>query len=447
LLNKELLGIYLEKDRLQYAFIRKGILGLTPSAPFPGMEPFGEITGSAYSSLKIFLKKISDRNRYNIYLALPRDLFFVREARLPSMMTEDALVSVQNSLSMYCHLLLDEIYYDIHLSRLRDGINALIFYAPRRKIDPYLAVFRETGMKRFLKALFPLSFGIHAWLDIQRYSYPLGLILPTEDKGSEIALYGKEGFLYSAICPPSEGNSDEVSFLANVSAGTESLEGRIFYLNPSGEPVLSPPLKNRLGRVPLITQNMGIAALSPALFGKQEISLDGTPTRLKQFQPAKVVIPLFLALFLGLSFLTWHVNKQTSLKSEQLLVLKEQVRQLKKQIEPLRKDLELLEKSSQFIKDIDDYMASRPKLYTTINKLAELVPEGTWFSYFSFKKGRITLKGTGGDALKVVERLRKSGLFDQVKLMGSVSRTGEGKEKFGLNLKVKEVGDQENPSS
>lgn len=421
------------------------MLGLTTTAPFPGMEPFGKVLGSGHSFLKTFLERISGRKGYSIYLALPRDLFFARNIQLPPIFIGDALLSVQNNLVKYCHLPLDEVYYDVHFSGIKNGINALIFYASRRKIDPYLQAFEEAGVRSYLKGLFPLSFGIHAWLDIQRYTYPLGLIMPIQDETFELALYGKEGFLYSGISPRSSNNPDEVSFPGNLSAGRADLKGKIFWLGEGGEPILPLPPKNRLGKAPLITENMGIAAVSPTLSRKQEISLDGTPTRLKYFRPAKVIIPLVILLVLGMVFLTWQANRRNSTKMKELIALKGQVQELKRQVQPLQKDLEVLKKASQFVENIDSFMASRPNLYTILNKVAELVPSGTWFSNCSFEKGIITLRATSSDALKVLEVLRKSDLFSEVKLIGSVSRGKTGQERFALSVKLKEAIDEQGP--
>ena len=440
--GKGLLGIYVDRDSLQYVFVRKGMFGLTPKAPFPGMEPFGRVAGSGYACLKAFLERISGRTKAGIYLTLPRDLFFARKVQLPPLHVEDALLSVQNNLPKYCHLPLDEIYYDVHFSIMRNGMNALIFYASRRKIAPYLEAFDETRMRPFLKGVFPVSFGIHAWLGIQRYPYPLGLILSVHDNAFEQALYGKEGFLYSAISPRTDNNPGGVSFPVNLEPGSGDLEGNIFWFGDGGGPVLPPPEKNRLGKAPLLAENMGIAAVSPTLSRKQEISLDGTPTRLKYFRPAKVIIPLIIALVLSMSFLTWQASKRNSNKSKEFIALQGQVERLKKRVQPLRDDLEALKKSSQFVSNIDEFMGSRPNLYTLLNRVAELVPEGTWFSNCSFERGTMTLRGTSTDAVKVLETLRKSGLFAQVKLLGSVSRGRTGQERFGLSLELKSSTDE-----
>jgi Tfp pilus assembly protein PilN len=250
-------------------------------------------------------------------------------------------------------------------------------------------------------------------------------------------LYGKEGFLYSAISPRTGNNPGDVSFPLGLSAGSADLEDKIFWFGDGGEPVLPPPEKNRLGKAPLPTENMGIAAVSPTLSRKQEISLDGTPTRLKYFRPAKVIVSLIIVLVLGMGLLTWQASKKNSGKSRELVALQGQVERLKKRIQPLQNDLEVLKRSSQFFNNIDEFMASRPNLYTVLNKVAKLVPDGTWFSNCSFERGTVTLRGTSADAVKVLETLRKSGLFAQVKLIGSVSRGRTGQERFGLSLELK----------
>ena len=72
---REIIGLYLEKDRLQYCCAKKGLLGLSLKSPSPDMEPQGSIEGSDYSCLRKFLEAISPGTRYEIFVALPRGAF------------------------------------------------------------------------------------------------------------------------------------------------------------------------------------------------------------------------------------------------------------------------------------------------------------------------------------------------------------------------------------
>lgn len=447
-LPREIIGLYLEKERLQYVCIKKGMFGLSPKSPGLDMEAYGTINGGEYSSLKKFLKRISPKAKLDIFLTLPRGSFFVRDMKLPPMLLEEAWISVQNNLAVYCHLPLEEIYYDVHLSLSENGgVNALIFYAPRKEIDRFLDIFNETGRRHLLKRVFPLSFGVYLWLRVQGYALPLTLILPPQEGINELAVYGERGFVYSASWPQSEGLDAGQLVLEGARAKMEGKVGRLYFLNCERKPDLPPPENNKLTRLPLLTDNPGAAAIAGAFSRKQQISLDGTPARIKQFRPWHVFLPLCVILVFFLFFLTWRSYREVSAKSEQIRLVKTELQTLENKIKSLESDLEVLEKSRQFFKDIDNYVARKPNLYKVINEIARLMPSGTWFSYVIYEKGKVTLRGTSKDALQVLKLLRRSDLFKQVKLIGSVSRDRFEKERFRLSIELKtDEGVQSNPA-
>ena len=119
--------------------------------------------------------------------------------------------------------------------------------------------------------------------------------------------------------------------------------------------------------------------------------------------------------------------------------MKTQTQQLQQQIRPLEKTRDALKKTKSLSDDIEDFIRLRPRLFTCFNEIARLIPEGTWFSRSSFQGAELTLQGQSKDALKVMESLRTSPLFDQVKLVGSVSRSPSGTEQFSLTIRLKDV--------
>ena len=438
MIKREILGLYLEKELFQYACLRRTLSGWSPKNLGPDLGSSGSIAGPALSSLKEFLKRVSSRKRLHIYLTLPRERFFARDLQLPPMAMEDALVSVQNSLSVYCHLPLDEIYYDIHLCRTSQGnLNALIFYARSKEIDSYLQIFQDAGLRSSLKGLFPVSFGVGAWLKLQRYPMPMGLILSQEGT-YELAVYHIKGCLFSATCPSAEGEKGAKALIATARAKFQDLGERIFYLDKGGIPPLPFPSQNRLGKLPQVTENLGIAAAAPSMASQQQISVDGSPTKLRMFPLGSVVIPFILAIILGVFLLTWHTYRDIATHEQKLGSLKTDVEDLNGQIKPLGQKREALKSTEKFLGDIDSFMRKRPRLSSHINEIARLVPEGTWFSYLSYKEGVVSLRGQSQDALKVLDALRSSGMFKQVKLRGSVSKTRTGTERFSLTVGLKD---------
>ena len=111
---------------------------------------------------------------------------------------------------------------------------------------------------------------------------------------------------------------------------------------------------------------------------------------------------------------------------------------MKKRLSPLEKRHKLGKKAQAMLKDIDDFLKRRPRFYSLLNDMASRIPEGTWFSSLVYRKGKLTLRGQSSDALKVVESLRESEFFSEVKLRGTVNKSHGQVERFGLVLQLKD---------
>ncbi len=357
LVTRDIIGLYLEKEQLQYVCMSMTHEGWAPKSPAPALESSGSIQASAPWSLKQFLEWLTvvplmevptTPRKKAIYLTLPRNSFSARDLQLPPMSMEDALESVKNSLPVNCHLSLEEMYYDIHLCRTIQGnVNALIVYASRKDMDVYLNIFRETDLMDSFRGIFPVSFGIGAWLDMQRYSMPVGLILP-QDNSFELAVYQKGGCLFSGTWPVSEGKDGGEILIAAVKAKFDGLDDNIFHMDNNSAQELPLPSSNYLEQLPLITENMGMAAAAPALAGQQEISVDGTSPRLATFQPLRLLIPLVLFLCLIL-FLLYGKAKWWDLPSlqEKQETLSLEIKELTNKVDPLEQKRKIFRKTNR----------------------------------------------------------------------------------------------------
>ena len=434
---RDIIGLYLERDGLHYCCVRKGMLGLSLTRPGPDLEPQGLIEGSEYSCVRRFLEGISPGIRHEIYLVLPRGSFFVRDMTLPPMDLEEAWVSVENNLAVYCHLPLDQIYHDVLLTQREDStINALVFYAQRNVIDRILDVFSESGKRHLLKWVGPFSMGIYSWLLIQDYSLPLKLILPPQDGSFELDVFSREGLLYSASWPESEGKGASQLVLAGLEERFEDVDGEVYFMGQDGVPGLPPPRDNKLKPLPLLVENPSVAAIAGALSRKRQVSLDGKPSKIRRLRPWHLLLPISIGVFFILVFFTRQTYKGYSAANEQVRLASGEVEKLQQKIAPLESRLEALESSRKFYKDIENYVKGRPDLYKVINEIAALVPEGTWFSHLLYERGSVTVRGTSKDALEVLKLLRKSEMFGQVKLVGSVSRDRFDNERFRIRIEL-----------
>lgn len=441
MISKALIGIYLEKDGLYYCGSVRTLSSWQLAIPGSSLDPSGVIPGPAPATLRELLQRVSPKQGRRIFLALPRSRFFIRDMQLPPVPMEDALTSVQSMLPVICHLPPEDIFYDISFCRMPDGkINAMVIYALRRELQPLLEIFRETGHEKSLTGLFPVSLGIGAWLSRQQYVMPMALVISQEKTPGELAVYHQAGCVYSMVLQNSGTSCEAADAMESVSAKLHLPAGNLYGLERSdGCSVLPDPPRNRLSWLPSVQQNLGVAALSMAMSGRQQIILNGSPPRIQVFHSWKLFVPAIFLLSALLALWVVNLNHAVGIGKQAVSEMKEEVQQLQQKVRPLEKIRDALKKTESLTADIDDFIRLRPRLFSCFNEIARLVPEGTWFSRANLQGADLTLSGQSRDALKFVESLRTSPLFEQVKLVGSVSRAPSGVEQFSLTLRLKDV--------
>jgi len=308
---KEFIGIYLEKDVLHYCGAVRRVSSWQLAIPGASMDPSGILPGPAPTTLREFLQRLSPKPGRRIFLALPRGRFFIRDIQLPPVPMEDALMSVESLLPVTCHLPPGDIFHNVYLCRMPDGrVSALVIYALRREILPVLEIFRETGHEKSLVGLFPISLGIGAWLSLQQYAMPMGLMISQESSAGELAVYQPAGCVYS-IAWQKASHADEASIEMESAAAKFHLPaGRLYRLETSGGcPILPDPAPNRLPWLPSIRENLGVAALSAALSNQQQILLNGGAPRVKLFRLWRLFVPVVLVLSAILSIWAMTMNQ------------------------------------------------------------------------------------------------------------------------------------------
>ncbi len=424
---KEIIGLYAEADGLH-------ILRLTKFFPWSKrvtVKEYSNLKGNGITCLSNFLQKIRYSSNPKFFLALPRDLFFVRNITMPSMPVEDAVASISNSMSIYSHLPVEDIWFDIFVNRVsKQELNVLIYYAVAKDIAPFLNVFRNTGYEKSLNGLFPLSYGVCTWLVLNGYNEKKGVWLEAADRYCELATYNNKGPLKSIIRLKDSSVISQIQMKKELLAEGASLDI---------EDVLTfKDIRNIkiLRQLPSLSANRAVAAVAPCIAGSQNLCVDDKPTRLKLLKPWPLIFFTAIILFMISFFLYTELqkNRDTSLLANQ--EIKQAINELKKEIAPLSKSRTILKKAEGFREDIESFMNDRPLLNSYINEIARVVPKGTWFAHFTYAPETITMQGEATEALKVLEALRGIKMFTSVKLMGSVSRADVNTERFRVDLDI-----------
>lgn len=408
------------------------VRGYTLSPPFPGAAPFDRLQGSA--ALKRFLEQLPPDPGREIFMALSRASVFIREMALPAMPLEDAVASVENSLVIHCHLPPGEIYYDLLiLNAGDDGFSALLVYAARKEMDALLSLFDETGHGNGVRGVIPSSYGIAVLSKVADPSWKgQHRLFRWEQGGLEELCVVKDGMLMASIAAPKDGEDEKKMILSALTERFPEVT-----LPPLDAALLfkdNPPAHSGVKRFPPLSLNRASTALAPTVMGARIISLDETPVKVKVFHPLTYILPFIFLLVGALYYVTNEKRNDLVDSTASLDAVKKEVATLTSKLEPMQETVDRLAKASVFKQDVEAFMVNRPEIYTAIDEIATLVPEGTWFSSLTFSNGQMTLRGRGEDALKVIELLRTSSRFDEVKLKGSVNRRKTGDEHFTVTL-------------
>lgn len=386
--------------------------------------------GTPLKLLEESLLRLNVSKRRSVFLTLPRELFFSRNVRLSGMSLEDAVDSVKNNISIYSHLPAEEIVFDIFFNKNASHnktIELLVYYASRKDIEPYLHLFRKTGHIKSLVSVTPFSFSLCAWSVLNGYARYKGIVIKSGN-ACEFASFTESGPLNSYF-HTDEKADDVCAELAE--AASRNGEFRIQDFQPFEEIENSSKFK----KLPRPEKNMAVAAIAPFLLKLQKFSLDGTPPKLKFFNPAPLRVMLCLACAVSAFYMYDDAKQRMNQQLSQNKKLSDRIEMLENRIKPMEDFRETLKKAEGLRGDVEQFMKSRPDLYRIINEVASLVPEGTWFDHSTYSDGKFTFHGESKKALEVVNALRQSDRFEKVELLGSVNRTNTGIERFRVEIR------------
>lgn len=438
MLKKDVIGIYLEENALYYASARWELKGWVPRRITQTGDSSGSIMGKTLPQLGNFLKGLPSPKTTRFYVGLPRDLFFVRDMNLPLMPIEDALKAAENNLRVSSHLSINEIYYDIKICVTDNKIKAIVVYAPQKVIKPYLLCFKDAGLQKSLKAIFPISFGIGAWLKMDGFPLPFGVRLKQQEN-EELAVFGKDGVLASVVWSSRDSQEDMTQDIAinGVISEFPEISDKVFCYDNENASVFSLLSINKMGAFTDIKKNLAIAAMSSGLCPSQIISIDEKPAKVKVFKPVWVTVPLIIILCIIAYFITDYLKTTVIYKKQEIITLKKDVRSLNNKLKPLEKKKIEEKNAVAFKADVNDFVDTRLDIFSLINSIAQNVPDDTWFTRFTYNNNAFVLNGESPDVLKTVDALRESNLFEQVKMTGTVSRSRSGKERFAMKIILK----------
>jgi len=435
----EILGIFLGEQQLQYTFLKRELNRWSRQEA----TLYSEIGGrSCIERLGSFLGQIKYKRGRRICIALPRNRYYLRDLKFKGLSTEEAENAVRLSIATHVHLPLEDIYFDCWSYQKGQDTHVLVAYAKRIFIDSIIEQVERAGHKKGLFCISPCSLGNDILLrKAASVSFPC-ISLHKEDEYKVVNLHGVEGWQGCHLIRGQE--KDITQEIERI--GFRSKDNDVFFVfgqientflhgktgtDPCSDSTLKPLCGGGKWDIGLSAAALGISAF-PQIAFEQKPRKKPLYLRVNALQLILVGILVLLLLFTGARF--YQLVKISRQYSKNVAMVKA----LEERFAPLRAKLERLQDLKAIEQDMIDFLRERPSLLEILRELAEKTPSDAWIKYFTLRNNVLKVSAEGGSAVSTMEAWRRSNLFVSVKLASPVTKDRQGKERYTVELRLKQ---------
>ncbi len=436
---KEIIGIHLGENSLDYSCLRRTLKGWTRKKP----AIYTEISGrNGLERLQSLLANLKPKRARRICITLPRTRYFLRELSFPGLSPQEAENSVRIAVGIHCHLPKEDIYFDIWPLERNGVTTILLAYARRSVIDPILDILRQTRHRKSLYCICPSGLAGDLFLRSSRQVKFPALSFQQEEKSVVVNLHGKREWEGSHLVRQQDETMDYENTLALLPEDFREIK-QGFQLgpleqDPSGIELRDPcssfeELKIVCGNA---VSDKGLVACFAGTVSYPQISFQDTPRkrpillRINTFQWATAAVVIVLLLLTGFKVLSLYRISSLAAKDQAI------VAKLEKRYQPLKRVSEKIEKVKRLEQDLEDFVREGPPVLDILKELADHTPLDSWIRSCTIRGSVVRVSAEGGSAVETMEAWRKSPLFSDVKLVSPVTKNRQQQERYTVELKL-----------
>lgn len=373
--------------------------------------------------------------RTDIVLSVPKSWVIIKTAEFPATVRENLSDVVAYEMDRLTPFNPDEVYFDYRILSEEEGRLRLLIVAGRTdRLDPYLAAFREKGLR--VAGITTHLVGLEC---LHRYVGSEGetIFFELREKGYEGGLF-RQGAVAASLTGnfQGSGNAEKVDQVLEETAALEADPSRplLFYLADKN-PALRELLKVRLNRPVAFLeetdlrlnlerpQEVSFTALGGLLSflwnkaGGVNLLTRGKRTRVRT--PFWLTIPLVLVLA-ALIGIYWVIPVQ--METRRLALIDKQIAQTKgevKKVETLKKEMEGLNRERDMI---SDFKNARQMTIGFLKELTQIIPKDSWLTRLRISENQINIEGYAPSATLLVPKLEASGYFKKVEFASPTYR-------------------------
>jgi Tfp pilus assembly protein PilN len=430
-------------------------LKIKDQRPVPFEEKGPPSPEALASSVAVYLTE-QNSLKTDIILSVPKAWAVVKTAEFPASILENLPEVVSSELDRITPFTPEEVYYDYKIqSRDEEKVTLLVIAARADRIDPYLEVFREKGLR-----VAGVTVHLEGMQALWRYrdQEPMAAFLEIQESGYEGALFQNRGitavltgsFVSTVEKDKTEQILDTLEKLLPNQSST-ALPCPVFFHLTDKDPGLKERLKLRLSRpvvffdemnlglsVPGNPQNVSYPALGGLLsfLGKatEGLNLITKGVRHQARTPFWLTIPLLLGL-MALTAFYWITP--VTIETQRLALIDKQISQKKgevKKVEALKKEIDAVTKERNIV---SDFKNSRQMSIDLLKELTVLIPKDAWLTRVRVSEKQVNIEGYAPSATVLVPKLESSPYFEKVEFASPTYRDPKlNQDRFQIKMEI-----------
>lgn len=376
----------------------------------------------------------------NVHLTFPGNCGVVRDLEFPAAQAMEA--NLRSAVTLQIESLspwpIDEIYWDCAWE-IDKGARSIVVHVgiiPRQVVDPWIGLFRSTGLALTGASLSSLSWA-HGAITFWGSARP-AMIVAAEKEYVEGALI-RDGRIYAAVL---EGqNSAELMpgcasqlMRAGRLESPEELQVLLHGAATAGMP-LEPVQLPVQGSTD--AQN-AFGAISTALLGlaRSGFRLNLIPGPLRYQRNRLQLVPVYtlVVLLSVLGLVAWlREPYQQSLYAQRL---DRESRRVAVEVRSVADQEAQLNRSSDRLKTLSALMAGRDGNLEALRELSRILPAGTFLTSYSYQDKVVTMTGLSVSASAIQKLMEESHVFHDAQFTSSITRDSSGKDRFSIRASV-----------
>ncbi len=396
----------------------------------------------------------------DIYVGLPRELFFIRSLTFPPAVKENIASTLRYEMEKFVPIPVDDIYFDFLVhgeSGSSNGIQVLLVVVKKSDMAPFLDLchFIKPGITAFEPGAIATVNGLS---HLSSTSDPINGILARVDHDRIETDLVKNGIICGwRINEFQEGDVTESAAAikaelgawaegAESEANASSLQASLWGAGVSDELIrqLSDAPGFGVARLEYDPSKLSELSLSTA-YGlavkghkKVPMQVNLLPETLRRRKSRMGLYTMFVLVALVLISLgAWGLSRAL----HQRMVLDRmgtEVAHLKTEVKHVRKiEAELIETEQQ-IQYLNSLTAGYMPVSELLRELTASVPASDWITVLTLAGRNLKIKGVSRSASDLLTRLEDSPIFEDVKFLSAIVKKKDGLESFHIGLRLDE---------